>query len=124
MPVNGYPPRKVSAENLRVALEKRKLSVRKAAAMCGIPRSTMNRYLSGEARPSEETFKKLNEVLGVTREELYGWFNAGAIVQNFAQAARDAELLSILHDVPKEEQEYFIAYCYVGAVEKLYREEA
>ena len=123
--LSPYPPRSVSAENLRLALEKRRLSVRRAAMICGIPRSTLIRYLAGEARPSEDSFQKMNASLGITREELYGRFNAGAIVKSLEQIENDAELLSILHeDVPEEDQQEFIAYCYVGAVERLYKQDA
>lgn len=120
---NRYPSRTVTAENLRLALEKRKISVRRAAKVIGISRAMLIKYLAGECRPSEASFEKMNRALGITREELYGSFNLGAGMKSMAQVMNDDEMLSILHEVPMEDQELFISYCYVGAVEKLYLEE-
>lgn len=58
------------ATNLRRAMDANAVSVASLAALSGVERSFLSKYLSGRIRPSESVLARLAGVLGVSPESL------------------------------------------------------
>lgn len=88
-------------ENIREIMKKKGFSQKELAVLCGIPESTLSRFVNDECEPKASALKAIATVLGVTIDELfYGQINVFPNLQlhDFIEVHSNKEMRFFLTD--------------------------